>query len=135
MQQKLAQEGSNNSGALRQSLAANFNDSVDEKGGIISGLISAVDYWYYVDEGRKPGKYPPYTNEREGILHWVLTKIPKRPDITDQSLAFLIARKIAKKGTKPTYFASEVLTEQAIDQLNEEIAETLAQDIANQFEE
>jgi hypothetical protein len=68
-------------------------------------------------------------------LHWVLTKIPKRPDISDQSLAFLIARKIAKKGTKPTYFASEVLTEQAIDQLNEEIAETLAQDIANQFEE
>ncbi len=135
MQQKLAQEGSNNSGALRQSLGQNFNDAVDEKGGIISGLISAVDYWYYVDEGRKPGKYPPYTNEREGILHWVLTKIPKRPDITDQSLAFLIARKIAKKGTKPTYFASDVLTEQAINELNEEIAETLLQDIANQFEE
>ena len=51
MQQKLAQEGSNNSGALRQSLAANFNDSVDEKGGIISGLIIAKDYWAFVDEG------------------------------------------------------------------------------------
>ena len=135
MQKNLDADRSNNIGTLRQSLGQNFNDAVDEKGGIISGLISAVDYWYYVDEGRKPGKYPPYTNEREGILHWVLTKIPKRPDITDQSLAFLIARKIAKKGTKPTYFASEVLTEQAIDQLNEEIAETLAQDIANQFEE
>ena len=68
MQKNLDADRSNNSGTLRQSLGQNFNDSVDEKGGIISGLISAVDYWYYVDEGRKPGKYPPYTNSKNASI-------------------------------------------------------------------
>ena len=153
MQQKLAQEGSNNSGALRQSLAANFNDSVDEKGGIISGLIIAKDYWAFVDEGVRgvggnsditnnampnqnatsPFKYDNKKPPLSDILRWVKTKLPAKG--SDYFSALNIREGIFRKGTKPTYFASDVLTEQAINELNEEIAETLLQDIANQLEE
>ena len=162
MQQKLAQEGSNNSGALRQSLAANFNDSVDEKGGIISGLIIAKDYWAFVDEGVRgvggnsditnnampnqnatsPFKYdnkkPPLSWGADGVPRgpigeWVRTKV--KAGGNDLFTALNVRESIFRKGTKPTYFASDVLTEQAINELNEEIAETLLQDIANQFEE
>ena len=121
----------NNSGTLRQSLGRNYNKGVLDERGMIKGRIEAVDYWYYVDQGRKPGKYPPYTSEVDGILHWVLTKIPKQPDIKDTSLAFLIARKIAKKGTRPTYFATSELTDKDIKELTEQLAETMAEDIAN----
>ena len=133
MQRNLAADRSNNSGALRQSLGKNYDKSITQKGGFIIGTIQAEDYWYYVDQGRKPGKFPPYTNEREGILHWVLTKIPKQPDIKDTSLAFLIARKIAKKGTKGTEFASSVLTDKDLNELYKSLAEKLAEDVANQM--
>ena len=123
----------NNSGTLSQSIGRNYNAGILDERGLIIGRIEAVDYWYYVDQGRKPGKFPPYTNDREGILHWVLTKIPKQPDIKDTSLAFLIARKIAKKGTKGTKFASSVLTDKDLNELYKSLAENLAEDIANQI--
>jgi hypothetical protein len=123
----------NNSGTLSQSLGKNYDKSITQKGGFIIGTIQAEDYWYYVDKGREPGGFPPYTNDREGILHWVLTKIPKQPDIKDTSLAFLIARKIAKKGTKATKFASSVLTKKDLKELYESLAEKLAEDVANQM--
>ena len=62
-----------------------------------------------------------------------MTKIPKQPDIKDTSLAFLIARKIAKKGTKGTEFASSVLTDKDLKELYEPLAEKLAEDVANQM--
>lgn len=123
----------NNSGTLSQSLGKNYDKSITQKGGFIIGTIQAEDYWYYVDKGREPGGFPPYKNDREGILHWVLTKIPKQPDIKDTSLAFLIARKIAKKGTKATKFASSVLTKKDLKELYESLAEKLAEDVANQM--
>jgi hypothetical protein len=123
----------NNSGTLSQSLGKNYDKSIKQRGGFIIGTIQAEDYWYYVDQGRNPGGFPPYKNDREGILHWVLTKIPKQPDIKDTSLAFLIARKIAKKGTKATKFASSVLTDKDLKELYESLAEKLAEDVANQM--
>lgn len=63
------------------------------------------DYYKWVDEGRKPGKFPPI----EPILQWMKQKgiVPrntrgKRLKTTDKSLknlAYIIRRSIAKKGT------------------------------------
>lgn len=153
MQKNLDADRSNNSGTLRQSLGQNFNDAVDEKGGIISGLISAVDYWQEVDEGVRgiggnssiSGNAMPNQNSTstleyktkrppfEDILKWVKTKLPAKGD--DYITAANIREGIFRKGKKATNFASDVLTEQAINELNEEIAETLLQDIANQSEQ
>ena len=62
------------------------------------------DYWYYVENGRKAGKWPPIQN----ILDWIKIKpVLPRPNAegklpTPQQLAFLIARKIGEEGTQGT---------------------------------
>ena len=62
-------------------------------------IFNVVDYFKYVENGRKPGKFPPV----DKILSWIRVKpvIPrpingKLP--TEQQLAFLIGRKIATEG-------------------------------------
>lgn len=65
--------------------------------------ISLASYWKYVENGRRPGKFPPMNK----ILEWIKIKpvIPRpmnglKPP-TEPQLAFLIARKIARDGIKP----------------------------------
>lgn len=65
--------------------------------------ISLASYWKYVENGRRPGKFPPMNK----ILEWIKIKpvIPRpmnglKPP-TKPQLAFLIARKIARDGIKP----------------------------------
>lgn len=62
--------------------------------------LSLVDYWKYVENGRRPGKFPPVNK----ILQWIRIKpILPYPDKngrlpTENQLAFLISRKIANEG-------------------------------------
>ena len=66
--------------------------------------VKMRDYWYYVENGRKAGKWPPIQN----ILDWIKIKpVLPRPNAegklpTPQQLAFLIARKIGEEGTEGT---------------------------------
>jgi hypothetical protein len=62
----------------------------DDDGGDLSGL----HYWYFLVNGRRPGKRPPI----DSILGW-LEKKGITADIPLRSLAFLIARKIGRLGT------------------------------------
>lgn len=62
--------------------------------------LQLEDYWKYVENGRKPGRWPP----RQKILDWIRIKpILPRPNEngklpTQEQLAFLIQRKIGTKG-------------------------------------
>lgn len=79
-------------------------------------VMSIVDYFKYVENGRKPGKFPPV----DKILSWNKVKpvIPrpmhgKLP--TQQQLAFLIGRKIATEGIEAGHQLKET-----VDSLNAE---------------
>lgn len=69
-----------------------------------SVIFSMEDYWWYVENGRKAGKWPPI----DKILDWIKIKpILPYPDDdgnlpTPKQLAFLIARKIGEEGTQGT---------------------------------
>ena len=74
-------------------------------------VLNLVDYWKYVEEGRKPGKFPP----PKAILKWITVKpvIPrpihgKLP--TKQQLAFLIGRKIATEGIEAGHQLRDTVT-------------------------
>lgn len=72
------------------------------KNGDIIGEIMVADYWKYVEYGRKPGKWPPYSK----ILDWVKVKpVLPRPingvKPSREQLAFLIQRKIGMEGIEP----------------------------------
>lgn len=58
------------------------------------GRLYGKHYIQFQKVGRRPGKYPPI----ESIIQWIRDK-KIDPDIPIKSLAFLIARKIAKSGT------------------------------------
>lgn len=73
---------------------------VDVKGTeeYLVGTISNTDYWFYVDNGRAAGKFPPIQSlkkwcEDKGLFSG-MTKEYQR-----NGLAFVIARSIAKRGT------------------------------------
>lgn len=60
-----------------------------------NGALTGAAYYYQLVHGRKPGKQPPI----ESILGWIQKKGIAPEDISERSLAFLIARKIGKVGT------------------------------------
>lgn len=68
--------------------------------------IELQDYWEYVENGRKPGKFPPVNRIKE----WISVKpVRPYPDArgklpTVDQLAFLIGRKIATEGIDPKPF-------------------------------
>lgn len=73
--------------------------------------LKVEDYYRWVEEGRKPGKFPPV----DKILDWIKAKpvLPypgkngKLP--TENQLAYLIGRKIATEGIEPGHQLSDVL--------------------------
>ena len=104
--QKLVQYGVDASGTLGNTL-----DYIIEKDNNLYRLsLNIQDYWKYVEDGRRPGKFPPVS----AIKQWIRIKpvLPsgftgKLPS-TDQ-LAYLIGRKIATKGTRGKYILKDTL--------------------------
>lgn len=94
--------------------------------------LNLEDYWRYVEYGRRPGKRPPVN----AILEWIKVKpvIPRPNDYgripRPTQLAWAIATKIAKVGTKPTPIMA-----QTTEELNRHyvplIREALAKDIGD----
>ena len=64
-------------------------------------VVEAADYWYYVEEGRKPGRFPPLNK----MLSWVQQKPAlTSPELSIKQRAFLAGRSIAKYGIYGTHF-------------------------------
>ena len=84
----LRKEGKVASGALINSLDYRIQETAQD----ISIIILANDYLQNIDQGRKPGKYPPI----RAISNWASLKG------ISQEAVFPIARSIYKFGIKPT---------------------------------
>lgn len=95
---KLTDKGINASYKLLNSVETVVRRNDDE----FTVTINLEDYWYYVENGRGPGKFPPI----DKILEWIRVKpvIPYSDSSgripTEEQLAYLIARKIANEGTE-----------------------------------
>lgn len=106
---KLTEKNINASNALLNSVETTVKRGDDT----FTVTIRLEDYWYYVENGRKPGRFPPIGK----ILEWIRIKpvIPcadsrgRLP--TEEQLAFLIARKIAEQGTEGRHILAETVEE------------------------
>ncbi|MBQ2007676.1 MAG: hypothetical protein II236_03265 [Alistipes sp.] len=115
-----------------RTLANNTKYFVKSEGVTFSVGLRLEEYWKYVEYGRKPGKFPPPS----AILKWIEVKpVIPRPDDKGRipkpkTLAFLIGRKIATEGIKPT-----PVLQTTVEELNntflERIREALKQDIGD----
>lgn len=106
LKNKLTANGSNASGDLSNSLKG----IVKQNGKYIVVSIQLNEYWKFIENGTKP-HWPPLSEIRKWIsVKPVLprpTKSGKLP--TANQLAFLIARKISKVGTKAKPFLSNTI--------------------------
>lgn len=105
----LLRDGKNATGELISSIKPMTPELVD---GAFECSLSLAPHWKYVENGRRPGKFPPIAN----ILEWVKAKPqltrPNRLDrkeLAPKHLAFLVARKIATKGIQPGNQLEEAL--------------------------
>ena len=85
---------------------------IDVSGKLSEVTFNAPEYWKYANYGRPPGKMPPVS----AIEEWITRRriVPESNTSTPNatSLAYAIARKIGRKGTKGTKFLEKSLDEQ-----------------------
>lgn len=89
IQRNMEGTGANASGRT----SASIEVSVDGNRGSLTGRQA----FYVLEHGRGGGNVP--RNFRQIIYQWMQDKGVHAPDISDNSLAYLIARKIAREGT------------------------------------
>lgn len=130
LRQTLASNGTNSSGHLSNSIKS----IVKQKGKWIEISISLDDYWKYVEYGTKP-HFPPI----EAIRKWIRVKpiLPRQIKgklPTENQLAFLIARKISKVGTKPKPFLNKTISDfNLIDKVYDLLLNQIQQQINEQI--
>lgn len=110
--QRLIDDDKKASGQLLNSISSEIKVGSDT----FTVVLNLANYWKYVEDGRRPGKFPP----PKAILKWITVKpvIPrpihgKLP--TKKQLAFLIGRKIATEGIEAGHQLKET-----VDSLNAE---------------
>lgn len=108
------------SGNLISSLNYNVITQIDT---VLLDII-ALDYFKYVDEGRKPGKMPPI----KPILKWVEMKGISIGKYSDKQTAFIIARSIGKKGIKPLNIKNRLVSG-VLNKREQILKDAAAQDI------
>jgi hypothetical protein len=102
-----------------------FADSLEVKVTGLTAQLWGEDYAQQLETGRKSGKFPPM----DAIKKWIEDKgIASRiqGEISISSLAFLIARKIAREGWKREQFGgveliSQVVTDQRMQKIIDEV--------------
>ena len=96
--------------------------------------MEMAEYWKYVENGRKRGKFPPISAIRE----WVKVKpVMPRPYNgklpTENQLAFLISRSIAKKGIRPKPIFNDTLDD-AMNDFENGLEDAFTKDIENEMD-
>lgn len=138
--QKLTENNVNASYALYNSVKYQVSDLNKNKFEI---TLSLADYWKYVENGRKAGKFPPISK----IENWIKIKpvipysnndkkIPTQKKIPKQGggLAYWISRKIAIQGIQPRPFLKN-----SVEEINriyfDKIEEALTKDTERIFDD
>lgn len=92
--------------------------------------VSLQDYYKWVAEGRSPGKFPPVQN----IIQWIRSKpiIPTENGLgkipTENQLAYLIGRKIARDGIEGNDFFNKA-SDETWNEFQSKLDEALTQDL------
>lgn len=137
LKQKLDNNGTNSSGKLGKSIRG----KIKYDGKWLNITLSIENYWKYVEYGTRP-HFPPV----DAIQKWIQVK-PVLPQPlkngklpTQKQLAFLIARKISRVGTKPQPFFNPTLEDfdlankiynAVMEEITEQISENIDEELKN----
>jgi hypothetical protein len=111
--------------SLGMRASGKWADGLEVQASEATGKIIGLDYSQQLEFGRRAGKFPP----REAIEQWIRDKgLASRIEgqISISTLAFLIARKIAREGWKREQFGgveliSKVVTAERIQKILDKV--------------
>ena len=133
MQNRLRANKTNASSSLSQSIEPQIKGT--QSGYRLTVLMQ--DYWFYVENGRKPTKGGGNGELYKNIYEWIRYKRPMQQKIAQspdriaatKSLAYVITRKIHREGTKAQPFVTpslkQVTTQTLAQRIGRYIADTL----------
>ena len=129
--QELTNQGKVASGRLRD-----FTVEVVQDDKWFNIVFNLEHYWKYVENGRKPGKFPPIN----AIMEWIRVKpiVPHPMNNrvpTTKQLAFLIARSIAQNGIKPTHALQNTLANPQVENFIEQLCNYIIDQLEKQIDE
>jgi hypothetical protein len=129
----------------RQGASGGFRSVVNASGRLADSIdyvvtgsrltIRGNDYIYYLENGRKPGKRPP----KDVIRKWIDDKgIVPRDNISKDSLAYLIARKMGEEGSTiykagGSDLVSGIFNDQFVDSLQSEFMNLLTVEVESEI--
>lgn len=98
--------------------------------------INMLEYWQFVENGRRAGKMPPLKPIYEYIQNKreLQTKIAQSKNriAATKSLAYVIARKIGREGTKAQPFVAPTITDKTLQTLSDRLGQYLADSLTAQ---
>lgn len=127
LKDRLADDNSIATGTLANSI----KDIVKFDGKYLTVYIQLEDYWKWVENGRKAGKFPPV----DVIKKWITIKpvIPRGKNgklPTENQLAYLIGRKIAREGTRANPFLEPTIRDfKLVDKIYAAVNSMLTEEI------
>ena len=125
-----------NDGKVATGRLSNFSVDIDQDDRWFTIVFELEDYWKYVENGRAAGKFPPI----DSIVQWIHVKpiIPKaygRKVPSTQQVAFMIGRKIANEGTKPTKALQNTLESGLVSDLEDQLCDLILSQIETEVED
>lgn len=111
--------------------------SAEIKTRVLGVDIFMNDYWLYVDQGRKPG--PVSEEGRQKIKRWVQRKGLVKTSVKGgffkevESISYVIARKISKKGYKGKFFVEAAITEKLMNELAQNVADVVEEFLTDEL--
>lgn len=121
-------------------LISSINTEIEYDGRYFSVELNTADYFKYVNEGRKAGKFPPLNAIRQWItVKGILPRPIKGKLPTTNQLAYLIGRKISRQGIKGTRSLEKTeknyrLEDRILDQLLEVFEKEIDKSIKEFYE-
>lgn len=106
---------------------------IDINDNSIEVSISLLEYWKYIEHGRRSGTYPPINK----IENWIRVKnikpYPYNGKLpTIKQLTYLISRKIYERGIEPNPLFKKT-TDNIVELFKDELENAVTKDVTNNF--
>ena len=106
---------------------------IDINDNSIEVSISLLEYWKYIEHGRRSGTYPPIKKIEDWIIVKKINPYPYKGKIpTIKQLSYLISRKIYERGVEPNPLFKKT-TDNIAELFKDELENAVTKDVTNNF--